>query len=136
MGTSSESSEIQKKIRETIKHCPKAIHTKDDIIVHGEWKEYDQNLRNVLRMLHENGLTLRPYKCSLVKSVVRWFGFIFSKEGMSPDPAKCKIITDWHQNKTPKSRVFCKQYSSMLSSWELSYPELTDPLRALTNKYA
>ena len=73
---------------------------------------------------------------------VKWFGNIYSKDGMSPDPEKCKVIKDWPQ---PKS---CSEVKSFLQTaqfnakflvgkhGEQSYPEVTEPLRILTKKNA
>ena len=81
-----------KRTRETIKGCKNAVHIKDDIIVHGTKDNHDQNLREVLKVLEEKGITLRPDKCHIKQNEVKWFGFMFSKAGMSPDPDKCSVI--------------------------------------------
>lgn len=139
-GTSPASSEIQKKIRETIKKCHNAINIKDDILIFGKDDEHDQHLVMVLQTLYDKGLTLRKEKCSLGKSEVKWFGNIYTKDGMSPDPEKCKIIKEWAE---PTS---CAEIKSFLQTvqfnakflfgrnGEKSYPELTKPLRDLTKK--
>ena len=142
-GANLSSSEIQKRIREIIKPCKNAIHIKDDIKVHGKGKEHDKHLEEVLIKLKENGLTVRPRKCDLGKPEVRWFGYIFSKDGMSPDPAKCEVIRNW------PAPVTCSEVKSFLQTvqfhakflgaskeGELTYPELTKPLRELTKKHA
>ena len=64
-------------------------HIKDDILVYGKGNEHDRHLRNVLSVLQEKQLTLRPEKFKLRKPKVKWFGQIYSKDGMSPDPDKC-----------------------------------------------
>ena len=92
MGTSPASSEVQKKIREILKSCHNVIHIKDDIIVHGKGEEHDRYLESALSVLQSNGFTLRPKKCDLGKPEIIWFGNVFSKYGMSPDPEKCNII--------------------------------------------
>ena len=62
MGTSPASSEIQKRIRETVLNCRNVVHIKDDIIVHGVGEHHDQCLIEVLRTLQDKGITLRPDK--------------------------------------------------------------------------
>ena len=142
MGTSPASSEIQKRIRETIKGCKNAVHIKDDIVVYGSKDTHDKYLKVVLDTLQKKGITLRPDKCKIKQTEVKWFGHIFSKAGMSPDPEKCKIIKDWPQ---PKN---CKEVKSFLQTVQFnakflggrnsgdSYPVLTEPLRRLTKKNA
>ena len=142
MGTSPASSEIQKRIRELIRKCDNAIHIKDDIMIYGVGDEHDTHLRKVLKTLQTHGITLRPDKCHLGKSEVKWFGHIYSKEGMSTDPEKCRVIKDWP---APKSNAEVKSFLQTVQfnakflggePGEISYPELTEPLRALTKKHA
>ena len=57
MGTSPASSEIQKRIRETISSCTNAIHIKDDILVHGTGKQHDHYLKKVIQTLKSKGIT-------------------------------------------------------------------------------
>ena len=142
MGTSPASSEIQKRIRETISSCTNAIHIKDDILVHGTGKQHDHYLKKVIQTLKSKGITLRPDKCYLGKSEVRWFGNIYSIQGMSPDPDKCSIIKNWPAPKSTaevKSFLQTAQFNAKFligAGSSPSYPELTAPLRALTKKHA
>ena len=137
---STASSEIQKRVRETLKHCQNTIHIKDDILVHGKGREHDIYLRKLLHTLQVNGLTVRPAKCNLGKTEVKWFGNIFSKDGMSPDPAKCTIIKQWPSPKSKdevKSFLQTVQFNAKFmrgSNGSKSYPELTQPLRSLAKK--
>ena len=141
-GTSPASSEIQKRIRETIKNCPNTVHIKDDIVVYGTRENHDGFLRNTLRTLQEKGITLRPDKCKLRKSEIKWFGYIFSKAGMSTDPDKCKVIKEWARPKSAKevkSFLQTVQFNAKFlagSDDQESYPTLTEPLRDLTKKNA
>ena len=141
MGTSPASSEIQKKIREVIQKCRNVIHIKDDLIVHGVGKEHDRFLEEVLTALEEKGVTLRPDKCDLGKQQITWFGNVFSKYGMSPDPEKCTIIHQWPSPKSSaevKSFLQTVQFNAKFLTGkpgERSYPELTQPLRMLTRKH-
>ena len=141
-GTSPASSEIQKRIRETIKNCPNAVHIKDDIVVHGTRDNHDNFLRQTLTKLQSKGITLRPDKCNLRKKEVKWFGFIFSKAGMSSDPMKCSIIKEWPRPKSGKevkSFLQTVQFNAKFlggSTEGDSYPVLTEPLRRLAKKHA
>ena len=118
------------------------IHIKDDILVYDKGDEQDPHLWNVLSVLQEKQLTLRPEKCKLGKPKVKWFGHIYSKDGMSPDPEKCKVIKDWPEPTTiadVKSFLQTVQFNSKFLAGhpgEPSYPELTEPLKALTKKSA
>ena len=71
------------------------IQIKDDIMVHGKGQEHDDNLRALLKRLHEYGIRLRKEKCNFGQQSIMWFGHIFSKQGMSPDAEKVKYIKAW-----------------------------------------
>ena len=51
------------------------------------------------------GIILRPNKCHLGQPQVKWFGYIFSKDGMLPDPEKCSIIKNWPAPKSSSEVV-------------------------------
>lgn len=67
----------------------------DDILMFGANKEeHDKRLNAILRTVKDSGLKLNKAKCHLAKSEIKYFGHIISAEGMKPDPAKVKAITD------------------------------------------
>ena len=64
----------------------------DDIIVFGKTRaEHDANLDNCLRRLKSKGLKLNRDKCVFLSKTLEFFGQIFSKDGIRPDP---KRVTD------------------------------------------
>ena len=142
-GASPSSSEAQKKVREILSGCKKVFNIKDDVVVHGVGEEHDANLEKAIQKIEKAGLTLRPNKCHLGKPEIKWFGNVFSKDGMSPDPDKCKVIKEWPAPTTiaeVKSFLQTVQFNSkFLASEEpgsLSYQELTAPLREMSKKGA
>ena len=71
----------------------------------------------------------------------RWFGMIFSEEGMSADPDKVKLVKDWPAPKTVKdvesflqTIQFNLAYMGAEEDGEMLYAELTAPLRSLTRQ--
>ncbi len=64
----------------------------DDIIVFGTTRaEHNSNLENCLRRLISKGLKLNRDKCVFLSNTLEFFGQIFSKDGIRPDP---KRVTD------------------------------------------
>ena len=49
-------------------------------------KEHHQNLKAVFQRLKEKGLTLNKSKCEFRKDKLEFFVYMFSKDGISPDP--------------------------------------------------
>ena len=72
----------------------------------------------MLERFREASLTLRREKCHLGKPKVKWFGMIFSEEGMSPDPEKTTIIRKWPAPLTIRDvKSFLQPSSSMRRTW-------------------
>ena len=65
----------------------------DDIIVHGcDEKEHDANLIALLERSREKGVTFNRAKCEFRRDRVAYYGLMFSRDGVSPDPCKVKAI--------------------------------------------
>ena len=141
MGNNPASSEAQRRVKEVVEGLKGVLQIKDDVLVHGKGKEHDENLRKVLQRFREAGLTLRAEKCKMGRKEARWFGMIFSEEGMSADPDKVKLVKDWPAPKTVKdvesflqTIQFNLAYMGAEEDGEMLYAELTAPLRSLTRQ--
>ena len=139
MGNSPASSECHRRVRAVLAGLDGVAQIKDDVLVYGKGKQHDERLKATLGRFLEAGLTLRREKCHLGQQEVKWFGNIFSQEGMSPDPDKVKLIKGWPRPTTVsevKSFLQTVQFNAVYlaaqSPGEMNYPELTEPLRALT----
>ena len=137
MGAHPASGECQSKMAEILRGLEGVVQIKDDIVVHGKDDQHDERLEAVLDRLREFNITLRRDKCSLGQSAVKWFGHIFSEQGMSPDPEKVENIRAWPEPKD-KAEVksflqtvqFCAPYMRMGEGE--TYSDVTGPLRKLT----
>ena len=107
----------------------------DDIIIWGKTQN-EQNiaLENVLQILKDKNITLNELKCKFNKSKLAFFGLIFQKEGVSPDP---RLVEDFNNLETPRSvgevrsLLRMAQYSAKFIQ---DYSTITEPLRTLTHK--
>ena len=118
-----------------LKGCT-SIH--DNILV---WGTYDQDyLEACLRRLDEEGLSLRREKCNFGKSSVSWFGYIFSKSGMSADPMKnAAIKSAGRPQNSSEMKSFlqaCQFNARFMYESDEAYAQLTSPLRQLICKNA
>ena len=88
-GISSAPEIFQNVIRETLEGIDGAKNISDDILVFGKsQEEHDQHLQTVFQRLREKGPTLNKSKCEYSKDTLEFFRYVFSKEGISPDPKK------------------------------------------------
>ena len=61
----------------------------DNIIVYGIDKlGHDRNLKAILDRLQSHNAKLDTDKCNFAQSQVRFYGHIFSKDGLASDPKK------------------------------------------------
>ena len=140
MGNNPASSEAHRRIKTVVAGCEGVLQIKDDVLVHGLDEEHDKRLRVVLQRFREAELTFRFEKCLLGVPEVKWFGMVYSEHGMSADPDKVKLIKSWPAPRTVaevKSFLQTVQFNSVYMAaeeGEMTYPELTAPLRELTKK--
>ena len=71
----------------------------DDIFIFGKGQtdqeamvEHDKHLKQVLQRLQENGLTANLPKCEFRKPKMEFYGMVFSKDGIEPDPKKVDAL--------------------------------------------
>ena len=92
-GTNSASEIFQHVVSEQIRDIPNAVNISDDIIISGKTQaEHDDALRAIFQRFSLVGLTLNKDKCEFGQSQLTFFGFVFSGDGISPDPAKVDAI--------------------------------------------
>ena len=109
----------------------------DDIIVHGKSREeHDKNLENCLKRLEQRGLKLNPNKCDFLQNELHFFGQVFLREGIRPDP---KRIADLQNVSKPESVQEVRSLLGMANSsckYIHDFATVTAPLRELTKKDA
>lgn len=107
----------------------------DDIIVHGkDFDDHVANLRVVFQKLAAAGLKLSPSKCHLFKQSVKYLGHIVSKDGLSADPEKCRVIREWP---VPNSKTQVRSFLGLCSYYRkfvADFSTVAKPLSELTEK--
>ena len=134
-GISSASEVFQNALRQVLIGVPGVINLSDDILVYGKsQKEHNLRLRAVLQKLTENGLTLNKKKCLFNKENVKFFGYIFNKNGISPDPDK---IAAFSRTAVPRNASEVRSLLGMaqyLARFIPDFATVVQPLRELTKK--
>ena len=128
---------FQNAIRETLSGIYGAINISDDILVFGATQEeYDKNLKATFDRLRECGLTLNTNKCAYNKGTLEFFGYVFSKGGLSADPKKISAIQNLE---TPSNATQVRSLlgmSNFCARFIPGYATMTQPLRELMKKDA
>nr|XP_057906640.1 uncharacterized protein LOC131104002 [Doryrhamphus excisus]XP_057906648.1 uncharacterized protein LOC131104002 [Doryrhamphus excisus] len=109
----------------------------DDLIVFGRTlEEHEERLLKVLDRLAEVGLKISVDKCQFCLPKVQYLGHIVSADGVSPDPAKVEVVTNWPQPTHLKALQsflgFCGYYRRFIAN----YSAIVRPLSELTKGYA
>lgn len=134
-GISSAAEIFQNVIGETLEGIDGAKNISDDILVFGKsHEEHDQNLRAVFQRLREKGLTLNKSKCEYSKDKLEFFGYVFSKDGISPDPKKVEEVVNLSTPSTASEVRSLLGMTNYCSRFIPDYATKTEPLRKLTHK--
>ena len=134
-GTNSAAELFHEEVKKTLSDIPNCQNIYDDIIVYGrDQEEHNKAVMRVLQRLQDCGLTLKQEKCELNMEEIKFFGCIFSKQGMRSDPEKVKAIAEM---KEPQSIAEMRSFLGMCnfcSHFIKNYAIITAPLREMTKK--
>ncbi|XP_041849958.1 uncharacterized protein cuzd1.1 [Melanotaenia boesemani] len=107
----------------------------DDILVFSsDFESHCERLDLVFSRLQEHGLKLKPSKCSLLKTEVKFLGHIVSAAGIQVDGEKVKVLKEWP---TPSSVKEVRQVVGFMSYYRRFVPhfaQMAQPLHALMGK--
>ena len=134
-GINAASEIFQNAIEEILTGLPGCKNISDDIIVFGKTqREHDENLRGLLQRLQQHDVRLNKEKCSFSKSEIKFYGYIFSKNGIKADPGKIKAITDMSKPKNVSEVKSLLRMAQYVSRYIPDYATITTPLRLSTKQ--
>lgn len=112
-------------------HIPGCTTMMDDIIVWGSTlQEHNQRLQQVFDASRKSNLKLNREKCVFGVKELTFVGDTISAEGIKPDEAKVKAITNFE---TPKSKKDVQRFLGM-SNYQARYvPDLSSKTQVLRN---
>ena len=95
MGVKPAQGELTMALQPIFGHIPDVYLIHDDLVIAAETQvKHNVALKAVLKGASEAGLTLNPSKCSYGVSEIRFWGIIFSADGVRPDPEKVDALND------------------------------------------
>jgi hypothetical protein len=134
-GINSAAEIFQHAIQTVIADIKGARNVSDDIIIFGkDTADHDRALHEVLQRLHDSGLTLNRQKCKFRQPQVEFYGFIFTADGLKPDPAKVRTL---HEATKPTNATELRSFLGMAqysARFIEGFATLTEPLRQLTKQ--
>ena len=109
----------------------------DDIVIYSEnFEDLLQSLDLVFGKLKEHRLKLKPEKCELFKSEVKYLGHILSKEGLKTDPDKKVAVKDWSRPQTLQELRRFLGFSSYYRRFVSDFAKIAAPLHYLVGLVA
>ena len=123
---------FQNEIRQVLTGLEGTLNISDDIIIHASNREeHDRRLEALLQRLQDKNLTLNRQKCEFGKTSIKFYGYVFSDQGISPDPNKIKAIQNMPEPKTAGELRSFLGMTNYLSKFIDKYSTITAPLREL-----
>ena len=126
---------FQIQMDQILEQYPGVIGIHDDVIIYGYTREdHDANLINFLNVCQMEGLCLSSKKLELCHDRVSFFGAIYSREGVKPDPRKIQGIEEMT---APETKQQLQSFLGMVTYMENFIPHLshhTELLRQLLKK--
>lgn len=103
---------------------PGVVSIADDITVFGrDEREHDQHMRLLMERAKETGLVFNPAKCHLKSPEITFFGNIYSRNGVKPDPEKVQAILKLNQ---PTNKQELQTFLGMVTYLAAYIPHLSD----------
>jgi len=107
----------------------------DDTLIHAPTKkQLHKTMKEVLKILQEHDLYLKPEKCQFAKQRLSYLGYIISPDQVQMDLIKLKGISDWPApstiKETRKFLGFCNFYRKFIKD----YAKIASPINQLVKK--
>ena len=101
----------------------------DDVVVFGKTvEEHNDALHRLMKSAKENGLVFRYEKCNIFEDLIKFYGLVWSKDGMKPDLKKCDDICN---RPAPKNRSELQSFLGLIQYLGSFIPHLSDKTSVL-----
>ena len=120
---------FQYKVDETYGPCDGTIGISDDVTIHGKGeKNHDERLHNAMEHTRKANVCLNFKKLEIKKPAVKFFGNVYSAEGVRADPDKIKAITAL---RPPENKTEVKSFLGMVNYLQKFVPRLSEHTKRL-----
>ena len=106
------------------------IHTLNDLTLH------QRVVNDVLRVLADNDLYLKPQKCQFEATEVEYLGVVISEDRITMDPVKVNSVKNWKQPTTLRELRAFLGFLNFYRMYIRNFSMLVAPLNALVTHCA
>ncbi|XP_069461300.1 uncharacterized protein [Ambystoma mexicanum] len=85
--------------------------------------------------LENANLTLNPDKCAISKPTLKFFGHIFSSNGLQPDPEKVQALVEAPMPSSVSAVLFFLGMASYCTRYIQGFASVSTPLKLLMGKH-
>ena len=126
---------FQQHMDRIVQNVPGCICIADDIAIVGKTEEeHDKNLHLLMETAKQEGLVFNSSKCTIKKEAINFFGSMYTRSGIYPDPSKVEAITSMPSPKDKEDVQKCLGLFTYLASYIPNFSEKSAPLRELLHK--
>ena len=104
--------------------APGCVGIADDVVVYGR----DKNLLRLMQVAKEEGLVFNSKKCVIKTSEIVFFGSVYGKDGIKPDPSK---IEDIPKMPNPQDREDLQRFIGLMNYLAAYIPHFADKVSPL-----
>ena len=134
-GISSAPEHFQRRMSAILEGIDGVLCQMDDILILGATQnQHDERIREMLRRLQKENVTLNAKKCQFSVQEVKFLGQTINESGISPDQDKVKAIIDMPE---PTDVSGIRRFLGMINQFGKFTPhlaEITKPMRDLIGK--
>ena len=134
-GISSAPEHFQRRMSAILEGNDGVLCQMDDILIFGATQsQHDGRIREMLRRLHKENVTLNSKKCQFSVQEVKFLGQTINESGISPDQDKVKAIIDMPE---PTDVSGIRRFLGMINQLGKFTPhlaEITKPMRDILSK--
>ena len=110
------------------------VYLDDIILFSSDLESHFDRLSKLLSRLQQVNLKLKPSKCELLQTSVRFLGHVISGQGIATDPEKVRVIPEWP---VPQSLRQLRGFLGITVYYQRfvkDYAKIVAPLNAITRK--
>ncbi|KAJ9531104.1 hypothetical protein QJQ45_000898 [Haematococcus lacustris] len=112
------------------------VYIDDILVMSNSAEEHVQHLREVLELMRQHKLYAKRSMCEFNKTELTFLGHIVGEHGIAVDPAKVKVVREWHVPRNLKDLQAFLGLANYFRRFIPNFSAIAAPLTDLTSKTA